>query len=458
MADAARRTRIFIGVPCYGMVPPEVLEDWMRFMFHLGRRQPQYDFFIGIRVKSEQFRARAAIVESAQQIGADWLLMLDDDMVINPFITLNQTDDYGFIDKLIAHDKDIVGALYFQRTGGCAPVAMMESGESGYRFLRDDELKHDLQQVDVTGGGALLVRMKVFDRLPHPYFAPEHEYGTDVQLCRAAKKKGITVWLDSSIELGHIKDERVIITSRNKDRYAMESSIPGDVTRQLVQSGVFNQLFEDAKQWTGYSTFEEMAREGSKFMKPEYKSQWHLRDWYNQFPKERVARQVWFNAGSGDKRQMTEFILSTVNDSIKADILDFGCGIGIPAFEFARRGHRVTALDLQGTGTLEFLKWRSKTHGVHMTFHESAGGVPHLGDAQFGAIVAMDCLEHIPEWKVVLAELASRLKKDGLLFCNNGVLDDPNHPEHIDLRPKEFVAECVKLDLMPFNPISFIKR
>jgi hypothetical protein len=66
---------IVIGVPCYGTVAPEILEDWMRFAFHCGRRMPDYDFHIAIKTKSEQFRARNAIVEAAVQVNADYLLM-----------------------------------------------------------------------------------------------------------------------------------------------------------------------------------------------------------------------------------------------------------------------------------------------------------------------------------------------------------------------------------------------
>lgn len=465
MNSRERRERVMIGVPCYGTVPPEILEDWMRFMYHCGRRLPQYDFFLGIRSKSEQFRARNTIVTEALHVGADWLMFLDDDMVINPFVTQEATADYGLIEKLIAHDKDICGALYYQRTGGCMPVAMAKSGERGYRFLREDELTGGLQQVDVAGGGAMLIRMKIFDRLPHPFFAPEHEFGTDVQLCRAAVEKGYEVWLDSSIELGHLKDERVIITSRNRAQQSMEAAMPGEVKRQMVNQDVYNSLLGDVQEWTGYSGPEEMGRVGQQFMTKDARQWFKLNDsdsdadWYRKFPKERVARQYWYNTASTYKRQMTEMILATVSDEIKADILDFGCGIGIPAFEFAKRGHNVVACDIKGTGTIEFLQWRAKKHNVPITFHLTPdGGIPPLGSRAFGAIVAMDTLEHIKEWKSMLAALAARLEPGGLFFANNGILEDDVHPEHYHLDNKEFVTECMANDLMPFNTISFIKR
>lgn len=452
-----KRPSIFIGVPCYGTVAPEVLEDWMRFAFHCGRRHQDYDFFIGIRTKSEQFRARNAIVEEAQKLNVDWLLMLDDDMIVNPFATLGPTDDYGFIDKLIAHDKDIVGALYYQRTGGCMPVAMMKAGERGYRFLRDDEVVGGLQEVDVAGGGCLLVRMSVFDRIPMPYFSAEHEYGTDVQLCRSAASCGFTVWLDSSIELGHVRDERVVITSRNKNQYSLESSIPGETKRHLVYNDVYNLLISDACEWTGYRDVEEMTTYAQAFMNGRKSSGMSDAEWYRTFPKERVARQIWYNTLNEHKKQMTQYILGAIGDSIKANILDFGCGIGIPAFSLSQRGHRVTACDIGGTGTFEFLQWRAKKHGLPIVFNSSTGDVPALGSARFGAIVAMDCLEHIADWKRTLQELVDRLEPGGLLFSNNGILDDQIHPEHYPMNTKEFVKHCVDIGLTPYSPIAFMK-
>ncbi len=458
-----RKPRILIGSPCYGNVVPEVLEDWMRFMYHCGRRLPQYDFMLGIRTKSEQFRARNVIVEEGQRSGADWLLFLDDDMIINPFQTSNPTEEYNLIERLLAHDKDIVGALYYQRTGGCAPVSMMAAGERGYRFLRDDELTGGLQEVDVAGGGALLIKMSVFDKLPHPYFAPEHEFGTDVQLCRAAKKAGFKIYLDSSIELGHVRDERLIITSRNKAQYSLEQMLPGEARKQ-VTTDVFTRLVADGLEYTGYMSPEELAYVGQRFMtktnlESHVKVASDLPGWYRQFPRERVARQVWYNSASSYKRQLTEHTLGTINDSIKANILDFGAGIGVTAFELAQRGHHVTAADIEGTGTTDFLKWRCEKYKVPMTFHRLTGtGLPHFGGTRFAAIIVMDCLEHIPDWRGTLKVLVSHLEPGGVLFANNGILDDHEHPEHFPLEGKDFYKECAGLGLVPFSPIGFIKQ
>lgn len=458
-----RRPLIVVGIPCYGGVSAKVLEEYMRFAFHLGRRLPQFDFKLGVKGKSEQFRARHHIADWSLKLGADYTLMLDDDMVFNIMETQGATDAYGFVETLVAHDKDICGVLYYQKEGMCAPVLMKQVADRGYRFLRDNEIEHQLQRVDVAGGGCLLIKTQVFEHLAYPYFGPEYEWGTDVQLCRQALEKGYEVWADTSIEFGHQRIGQETVTSRNRHQYQVEDQLPGEYKTQFVSTDVYNDVLRDALTWTGYGTLEEMATYAQSFH-----DHWQTHkaaggsdaEWYRLFPKERVARQIWFNLLSRPKRNMTEFILNTVNHTTAQDILDFGCGIGIPAFHLASKGHRVLAADIAGTGTLEFLKWRATQRHVEISFYESRGGVPALGDRTFNIIIAMDVLEHLPdgEWQLALRELARRLQPGGILFANNAVLDDPHHAEHYWSNRAGFAQECIKNGLMPFNQFGYEKN
>lgn len=458
-ANGKRPIRVFIGVPCYGDVSPELLRDWMSWLYHCGRRLPQYEFFTGIKTKSEQFRARNAVVEGAMQVGADWLLMIDDDMVINIQEMTGPNGSYDLVDKLIRHNKDICGVLYYQKEGECCPVLMKRGTERGYRFLRQDEVEGRLQQVDVAGGGCLMIRMSIFDRLKQPHFAPEFEYGTDIQLCRAAQEAGFMVWADTSIELGHLRVGRQIVTSRNKHLFQTADMIPGEVRAKFVAADMYSSLIEDGLEYTGYKSLEEMHHVGSEFLKrwsgEETKD---LDSWYARFPKERVARQVVFNSQNANKRQMTEYIVCAVKHTSPLRILDYGSGIGVTAFELARLGHRVTAVDLEGTETLQFLKWRCMKHKVAMEFSTVRTDQPAVLTGTFDVVVAMDVLEHALEWRSLLQLFHKHMHLDSFLFANNAIMEDNMHPEHLFVDPKVFLQACVELDIMPVNQLTYVKK
>jgi 2-polyprenyl-3-methyl-5-hydroxy-6-metoxy-1,4-benzoquinol methylase len=447
-------SRILLASPCFGKVDPEILEDWMALAYNCGRRMPEYDFFLGIKSKSEQFRARNVIVEAAQQYDCDRILMLDDDMVIDWERKGHQA--YEFLRTLIGHDKDICGIRYYQRGQECLPVLMTKISDTGYRFLRDDEITGGLQQVDVAGGGCLLIKTKIFDRIPFPYFDAEHQYGTDVQLCRKAAEKGFTVWADTSIELGHMRNEKTVVTSRNRHQFQDSFSAQPGVKRTFIASSLYEALIADAMEYTDNPSREAVIH-GSAFLETRKESGLSDPDWYREFPKERICRQVWFNAENDRKKMMTQFILGMVPPNTPKRVLDFGCGIGVTAFALAEKGHQVTACDIRGTGTLEFLKWRTAKYNVPMTFVESEGGPPVLGDGKFDFIVAMDSLEHVEQWRETLAVLANLLNPGGILFSNNAVLDDMTQPEHYELHPKDFIKACVDVNLIPQTHISYLK-
>lgn len=460
---SSSKPRIFIGIPCYDKVAPEVLEDYMRFMFHLGRRMPNYDFFLGVKPKSEQFRARNDIVQGALQTNCDWLLMLDDDMIINHFVTKGVPgegdESYGFLEKMIAHNKDVCGVLYWQRGGDFDPVLMTKAGDSdGFRFLRESEIEHRLQKMDVVGGGCMLIRMRVFDKIAPPYFGPEFKYGTDVQICKRAAESGFEVWADTSIELGHRRMESVTVTSRNRHRLQMEHGVPGDVQRSLITSDIFTRVEADAVEYTGLGREKWGLENGSVFLSQRNAFRGTDAEWYRLYPHDRIFRQIAYNAESMDKRRLTEHVIGALATVRNKKVLDFGCGVGITAYSCAEGGHDVTACDIRGTGTFEFLKWRVAKTGLAMTFVDSEGGVPDLGDATFDCIIAMDSIEHIKNWRDVVRVLAEHLNPGGVLFSNNGILDDKYHPEHYEIENRDFIEECMRHGVMPYNQITFIKK
>ncbi|MCW3657549.1 glycosyltransferase [Burkholderia cenocepacia] len=144
---------------------------------------------------------RNTLVDQAAQLDCEWLLFLDSDLVF-PRDT---------VARLIAHDKDIVGATYCKRV---PPYEVLGRTLTGERL----EAASGLVEVAGLPTGCLLVRRSVFDALCRPYFRtpahedgdvdgmPAHIEGEDYYFCRVAREAGFSVWLDVDLtmQLGHI--------------------------------------------------------------------------------------------------------------------------------------------------------------------------------------------------------------------------------------------------------------
>ena len=131
----------------------------------------------------------------------EWLLFLDSDMTPEPETAC----------RLLSHNVDIVGALYFSRDGRYVP--MFSEVDVGFSSVLVSSCNptdvsasaRDLRQVDWVGTGCMLIRRRVLEAMRPPYMefgAPG--LGEDVVFCRRARELGFGVYVDASHCVGHL--------------------------------------------------------------------------------------------------------------------------------------------------------------------------------------------------------------------------------------------------------------
>ena len=454
------KQRIMIGIPCYESVAAQTLEDYMRFAFYLGRRYQEYDFFLFVKPKSEQFRARNALVQAALDVGAKWLLMLDDDHIIDVDATSGTIGEgagcYGFLRKLLDHDVDIVGPTYYQRGGQAGPV-VMEERDGAYRLMHENELTGGLQEVGVQGGGCMLIKMHIFDKIKQPWFKPEHNLGTDIQLCESARNAGFKVYTDSSIQIGHIMQERIIVTQHNKDRFREDALKQGtaSLTKNWHTDSVLNLYRDDALEYLGikehelldlYTDYAEVS------MKLTEKHGLGTPEYYGGMGKEQIARQVLYHYTDFPKKWMS-FALANIQIRQPLTGIDFGCGTAPIGFELTRRGHTMHFFDIDGAGGFEFLKWRIKKYGLEdRAFFNEWPEEANVAYALFS-----DILEHLHNWEKPIERTVEKFIPQGVFFTNYLLLsDDIQNVEHINWRRGEFVKYMYDLGMEPVSNCVFM--
>ncbi|HUU53081.1 MAG TPA: hypothetical protein VMW44_00405, partial [Candidatus Bathyarchaeia archaeon] len=139
------------------------------------------------------------------------LIFLDCDMVY-PVNT---------IEKLLEHDKDIIGALTFKRCPDFNPLCL--SGEP-YKMTQIDPIPEELFKVTATGTGCLMIKTDVFETIDYPWFEFDtHDgnlVGEDINFCYKAKEKGFEVYIDPTVRTEHLSQTRV-----NWNLYQMQKSL-----------------------------------------------------------------------------------------------------------------------------------------------------------------------------------------------------------------------------------------
>lgn len=149
---------------------------------------------------------RNVLMQNAINRGSTHLMFIDTDM----------TFPADGVQRLLAHDKDIIGGSYNLRRPGepTSTVKQLDRSATTLDMTR-------LQRVRAVGTGFMLIRLDAVKRIDAPsggtdsagepmpplwfYFDHSGEWvGEDVYFCDLARKSGIDVWCDPTIPLGHI--------------------------------------------------------------------------------------------------------------------------------------------------------------------------------------------------------------------------------------------------------------
>lgn len=140
---------------------------------------------------------RAELALDAMREGCSHILFIDSDM----------TFPQNMIQRLLAHDLDIVATNCARRRMPTGPTAKI-GNKLIYSTLED----HGLQEVDTIGMGVMMIKADVFRKMVEPWFETPWRndkrgyIGEDVFFCLKAKEIGYKIYIDHDVsrEIGHI--------------------------------------------------------------------------------------------------------------------------------------------------------------------------------------------------------------------------------------------------------------
>jgi hypothetical protein len=209
--------KVVVGIPLLGSTAPSSYHDRMLMWKYLGGREerdyfekasPRYCFSLNVTGDILIQYAREQFAKSVLEMDADYLFMVDDDMLSPPDLFYS----------LAANDKDICGALAFTRNPDHKPVIydVIEGFDPVTKkefYINKFSLNYPrdtLVQCDAVGFGAVLIKRKVIEAMKEPRFMGLQGCGEDITFCYKAKKLGFEVWMDTRLKLGHLGAPTVI--------------------------------------------------------------------------------------------------------------------------------------------------------------------------------------------------------------------------------------------------------
>jgi hypothetical protein len=151
------------------------------------------------------FDQREKLAREALKDGADYILWIDADMRFPK----------NTIERLIRADKDIVGVNATTRSVPIKATAKnlkidFEEKTNSWEQV-SSKGKRGLERVTSIGCGVMMVKRKVFEQTPQPWFwfemlPGDKLLGEDVYFCVKANDAGFETWVDHDLsnEIGHV--------------------------------------------------------------------------------------------------------------------------------------------------------------------------------------------------------------------------------------------------------------
>jgi len=205
------KIKVLMGIPRGGFTLTEAVDNQVDMAKYLGKLECNSPFEFHMATIGRLFvpKAREEFAKYALEIGADYLFMIDDDMLC----------PLDLFERLWKHDVDIVAPLAFQRRSPYYPV--IYKIKEGWDEIRKERFfgneivknypKNTLFECDAVGFGAVLIKTWVLEKFQPPRFMSTSPTGEDILFCYLAKQKlGARVFVDTGTEIAHLGHPKII--------------------------------------------------------------------------------------------------------------------------------------------------------------------------------------------------------------------------------------------------------
>jgi len=177
-------------IPYTGYIPPQAAYSLPAMACYARSKGIDIDMLpIGL---SLVYIARETAAKTFLEGNYDALLFVDSDMVC----------PVDLLVRLVEADKDIVSGLAFKRSPPYDPCIFSKCERGDTQFWHN--YPKGLIEIQGVGMACTLIKRKVFEAVPQPWFFPEPNIGEDLAFCIRAREAGYKIYCDTNLICGHV--------------------------------------------------------------------------------------------------------------------------------------------------------------------------------------------------------------------------------------------------------------
>lgn len=215
-----RKLKIVVGINSLVSTTQPAYSNHIQFFFRLGRNHPDIDFILVNPSRMGIDRMRNLCAKTALETDADYILFLDDDVLI-PFSSLRYLLEAN--SDIVAGDVLIRG-YPFNHMAFRYPYIKERYDLEGKNLKAIEAWKSEeissVVDVDAVGFSLCLLKMSLLKKIPEPWFLTGPRNTEDIYYCMKARMYDpqCTIKIDTRIECAHILWSETITTS-NRSNY-----------------------------------------------------------------------------------------------------------------------------------------------------------------------------------------------------------------------------------------------
>lgn len=182
--------KILICVPSMDMVAAGFAQSLA--MLQKGGHEVAIAFQVGSLI----YEARNKLAKKALEMGAEWTMWFDSDMIFEP----------DTMQRLLAHNAPMVSGAYFRRSPPYYLVAFDKIDAENHEWS-DLPLPDKTVKCGGVGFGCVLVKTDILFEVAAKFenwFEPVNGFGEDLSFCWRARQCGYDILLDPTITCGHV--------------------------------------------------------------------------------------------------------------------------------------------------------------------------------------------------------------------------------------------------------------